>query len=335
MITQWAGLSWLAMRHMWLAPVFVFLIILIVMRAKRVLNIHNLLTSPRWRSFLLQNSSKVRLVIQSVLMIFGLIALFFAFLRPAIQQGEQIVEQEGRDLFIAVDISRSMLAQDLQPNRLEMAKRKIRSLVSRLKAERVGLILFSGNAIVQCPLTTDIAAFYMFLDTIDSETISSGTTAIDKAIRKAIDAYAGFEDKKSKLLVLFTDGEDFSSNLAGLKKKANELGIHIFTVGVATQEGAPIPEFDKNGKPSGHIVDKRGKVVISKLNEGILQSLAIDSGGIYLPVTQNNSDLNQLISKIEQFEKEKFDDKKIELFEEQYTYFVAMSFICFALAWFL
>lgn len=335
MITQWVGLSWLAMRHMWLAPVFILLIVLILIRAQRVLKIYNLLTSARWRSFLLQNSSKLRLISQSMLMVLGLVALFFAFLRPAVQKGEQIVEQEGRDLFIAVDISRSMLAQDLQPNRLEMAKRKIRALVSRLKAERVGLILFSGNALVQCPLTTDHAAFYMFLDAVDSETISSGTTAIDKAIRKAIDAYAGFEDKKSKLLVLFTDGEDFSSNLVGLKKKAHELGIHIFTMGVATQEGAPIPEFDKNGKPAGHIVDKRGKVVISKLNEGILQSLATDSGGIYLPVSQNNSDLTHLISKIEQFEKEKFDDKKIELYEERYPFFVAVSFVCFALAWFL
>jgi Ca-activated chloride channel family protein len=248
---------------------------------------------------------------------------------------EETVEQEGRDLFIALDISRSMLAPDCLPNRLMCAKSKIKKLLPMLSCERVGLILFSGSSIIQCPLTTDYGAFLMFLEAIDAETVSAGTTALDQAIAKAMDAFGLMKDKKNKLLVIFTDGEDFSSNLAGIKQDAIKKGLHIFTVGVGTQEGAPIPLYDAYGKQIGHQLDDRGNVVITHLNEGILRSVAQDSGSIYLTLTTDDSDLRSLVRAVTSFEKEKIEDKKISMLEDQYHYFLLISLFCLLLEWIL
>jgi len=326
------GITWAAPQHMWLLPIVVMLLALVAWRVYRMFTIQKILTSQKWQSVILYNFSRVKIILKAVLMSVGILAMFCALLRPVTKKKEVNVEQEGRDVFIALDISRSMLATDAEPNRLECAKEKIRRLLSMLKAERVGLILFSGSALIQCPLTTDYPAFFMFLDQVDVETISSGSTAIDQAIRKALAAFPATEEKKTKLLVLFTDGEDFSSNLRGIKKKAKDAGLHIFTLGVGTTEGAPIPLYDASGKQSGHQQDKFGKVVISRLNEGILHTLAQDSGGMYLRCGKDES-LKTLVKKIETFEKEKFDDKKMEMFEEQYPYFLLVSFISFALEW--
>ena len=261
--------------------------------------------------------------------------LFVALLRPMWNKKEETVEQEGRDLFIALDISRSMLATDCNPNRLICAKNKIKKLLPMLSSERVGLILFSGSSIIQCPLTTDYGAFMMFLDAIDAETVASGTTALDQAIAKALEAFGAMKDKKNKLLVIFTDGEDFSSNLTTIKRQAIQQGLHIFTVGVGTQEGAPIPLYDPYGKQIGHQLDDKGNVVITHLNEGILRSVAQDSGSIYLSATADDSDLRSLVHAVSSFEKEKIEDKKIAMLEDQYHYFLLVSFICLLLEWIL
>lgn len=287
------------------------------------------------RTLSLRNASLVRQGIKLTLMLIGLLFIWLALLRPQWDQKETIVHQEGRDLLIALDISRSMLAQDCLPNRLECAKQKIKELVKRLSCERVGLILFSGSTFMQCPLTTDYSAFYMFLDQIDAETISSGTTALDQAIKKALNAFKSCGNRKTKLLVLFTDGEDFSSNLTNIKQEAMDYGMTIFTFGVGTAQGAPIPLFDEDGNQIGHQLDKKGGVVISRLNEGILTSLSHDSGGTYIKMSDDDTDIHDLLANVRRFEKDSLDDKKISLFEEQYPLFVAISFGCLALEWLL
>ena len=182
-----------------------------------------------------------------------------------------------------------------------------------LSCERVGLILFSGSSIIQCPLTTDYGAFLMFLDAIDVETVSAEQQRIDQAIANSIWTHLGLmKDKKNKLLVIFTDGEDFSSNLATIKREAIQKGLHIFTVGVGTQEGAPrLPLYDPYGKQIGHQLDDKGNVVITRLNEGILRSVAQDSGTIYMSATSDDSDLRSLVRAVSSFEKEKSKIKKL------------------------
>ena len=213
-----AGVHWGATQNLIYFPVLVICIILLVYAVIRRRRVIALLVASRWSDMLMHAASPARSVFKMVLMIAGCCALFLALLQPQWDKKEEIIEQEGRDLFIALDISRSMLAQDISPDRLAFAKRKIKTLLKKLSCERVGLILFSGSTFVQCPLTTDYGAFHLFLDQIDVETISSGSTAIDEAIKQALDAFGRGVHRKHKLLVLFTDGEDFSSNLAQLKQ---------------------------------------------------------------------------------------------------------------------
>jgi Ca-activated chloride channel family protein len=286
-------------------------------------------------SHFLRNVSSQKQLLKCILIFIGSLFLCFALLRPQWDKSEETIIQEGRDLYIALDISRSMLATDCSPNRLHFAKEKIKSLVKKLSCERVGLILFSGSAFVQCPLTSDYGAFYLYLDAVDAELISSGTTALDQAITQALHSFASTPDRKSKLLVLFTDGEDFSQNLNNIKEEAAQAGLSIFTIGVGTPEGAPVPLFDAHGKLLGHQKDAQGGVVISRLNEGILHSLSCDAGGSYIRAVDNGDDIATFIRAVHAFEKEQLSERKHSRYEDQYHYFLLVSFICFALEWLL
>jgi len=330
------GITWAEAENLWYIPLVIIGLFLLGWRFRRLNKAINVLVRPRHVARLLPNFSFFKTVVKHLLFAVALIFLFFALLRPQWDKKDEMVQQEGRDLFIALDISRSMLAKDLLPNRLEFAKAKIKTLLTMLESERIGLILFSGSTFVQCPLTIDFSAFHMYLNQIDVETISSGTTAIDQAIRQAIDVFNDIPGRKNKLLVLLTDGEDFSSNLSALKREAVDQGLNIFTVGIGTTEGAPVPLLDAEGNQKGHQLDKKGSVVISRLNEGILHSLAEESGGKYISISlDDDADLQLLVRSVERFEKEKFEDKKFSLLEEQYPYFLLVSFICFALEWIL
>lgn len=329
------GITWAATSTFIYSPILIIALACMIYRLARVKQVVSLLSSPHHSGRILKNFSWARQICKVIFLSIGLVFLFLALARPQWGKKEEKIAQEGRDLFIALDISRSMLAQDCKPNRLACAKAKIKLLVERLSCERVGLILFSGSSFVQCPLTSDYAAFYMFLDQIDVETISSGTTSLDQAIMLTLDTFKTLSNRKNKLLAIFTDGEDFSMQLPRVKEEIKNMGLHIFAIGVGTEQGAPIPLTDERGKQKGHQKDKKGNVVISHLNEQLLASLAQDSGGIYIRMTPDDSDMRALIKKVVSYEKEKFQDKKVSTYQEQYPYFLAISLICFAGEWIL
>jgi Ca-activated chloride channel family protein len=286
-------------------------------------------------SQLLRNISPAKQLSKSMLMVIGVFFLCLALLRPQWNKSEETIMQEGRDLYIALDISRSMLATDCTPNRLIFAKDKISALLKKLSCERVGLILFSGTAFVQCPLTSDYSAFKLYLDAVDAELISSGTTALDQAIAQALLSFESMPDRKNKLVVLFTDGEDFSHNLHDIKQQATDANLSIFTIGVGTPEGAPVPLFDPHGALIGHQKDAQGGVVISRLNEGILRTLSEDAGGTYIKATESDDDIAHFVRAVHAFEKEQLTERTHSRYEDQYHYFLFISFICFALEWLL
>ena len=329
------GMTFGAAENIFFLPLVMVGIFLVFWRiAKRRKNVSRLASKVQV-ALLIKHFSPFKNGLKALLTTIGLIFLFLSLLRPQWSKKEELVLQEGRDLVIAVDISKSMLAKDYKPDRLEFAKKKIKKLVNMLGSERVGLIVFSGATSVQCPLTSDYAAFFMFLDQLDVETIASGTTAIDKPIERALEIFKSMEGKKNKILIIFTDGEDFSSNLAAVRGEAVKENLRIFTMGVGTTEGAPIPIYDDKKNQIGHIKDKKGNIVISRLNEGILSALADETGGIYMRLTESDTDLEKLVSMVKRFEKEKFEDKKMSRLEEQYPYFLLVSFLCLALEWML
>ncbi len=284
---------------------------------------------------LFSNYHPLKTLAKSLLLCFAVSFLFIALLRPQWNEKDIEVKQEGRELFIALDVSRSMLATDCAPNRLTCAKEKITQLLNTLACERVGLILFSGSAFVQCPLTADYDAFNMFLSHVDAETISSGTTALDKALEAAMKSFEHVSDSSNKIVILFTDGEDFSHNLSSIKQKASKRGVSLFAVGVGTQAGAPVPLFDHHGKQVGHQKDKYGKIVISRLNEAMLSALTRDLGGVYVPMTENNDDIVRLAGWVESFEKSEFKDAHVISKEDTYHYFIAVGICCLFLEWIL
>ena len=283
----------------------------------------------------LKHASFTRTSIKSLLWAAALFCIIATLMHPSWNKQEETVVQEGRDLFIAFDISASMLATDLSPNRLEFAKSKIRTLVNALPSERIGLILFSGSSFIQCPLTRDRNAFFMYLNQVDSSTIASGSTALDTAIEQALVAFNQIGSQKNKLLVIFTDGEDFSHNLSSLKHKAQEQNLTIFTIGIGTAIGSPIPLIDQYGKQAGHLKDKQGNIIITHLNDELLQNLAQDLGVIYLHASSDNTDVNQLVSLVMQREKEKREEKTFGQLQEQYPYFLLVSLVLLLIEWLL
>lgn len=335
MKSDFFGITFAAMEYFPFLIGVSLVIFFIIYKKYTLLSYVNQLAVLKWQSLLIPHYSRFKVMSKTILMVFGLISLFIALIRPQWGVKQHVVEQMGRELFIGLDISRSMLSSDIKPHRLAFAKSKIRRLIKLLEAERVGLLVFSGDALIQCPLTRDTAAFNLFLDAVDAETISSGTTALDQALSKIITVFNSMPTCKDKVVVMFTDGEDFSSNLSAVKTKVHEMGIHIFTYGVGTEQGAPIPVIDEYGKSVGHQKDAQGNVIISRLNFGILKNLAEESGGTYIAPTQNDDDLNLLVEYVKKYEKQKFEDKEVFQKEERFYYFLLVAFFCFLFEWIL
>ena len=329
---HWAGLQ----NRFWICGLLCVVVLFLFFRVYRQIKTVKKLVAIRFQSLLLYQRSFFYKFLKNGFFFLGFLTLSLALLQPQWDKKEENVQQEGRDLLIAVDISRSMLGQDLKPNRLEFAKQKIKKLLFNLSCERVGLILFSGDAVVQCPLTKDYSAFFMFLDNLDVETISSGTTTIEGAISLALQTFESMPERQTKLLCIFTDGEDFSTNLAGIKEKAEREHLAIFAFGVGTKFGAPIPVLDSQGKQIGFEKDASGNIVMSKLNDGILKNLTVQTGGKYIPTTPlSHDDIKEFIAEVQKFEKDSLEDATVQRYQEQYPYFVAVSLICFILEWLL
>ena len=294
------------------------------------------LVSPVWYHVLIQHGSMIKKTLKVTFFYLGIIGLLLAVLRPSWDKKEETVMQEGRDVLIAIDISRSMLATDQKPNRLQLVKEKIRKLLSNLSCERVGLVLFSGASLMQCPLTKDYHAFFMFLDQISIESISSGSTALDQPIETALKVFKDVSRGATKLLVLFTDGEDFAGNVKALQPKIAEENLCIVTCGVGTLHGAPVPVLDQEGRQVGYEKDAQGNIVMTCLNEPLLQQIAQDSQGIYVHIkNDSDDDLVNIIHKVESFEKYQMQERQVSTLQEQYPYFVAASLVCFLLEWIL
>lgn len=330
----WLGITWAAWEN-WYVMVGVMVLAVIAFFAfykKRALL--QKLVHPRWRNLLLRNYSDFKMKVRLCLWVIAFASVACALLQPQWGKKEQAVEQEGREVFIALDVSRSMLAEDVKPNRLTFAQSKIKRLLQLLPSERVGLLVFSGVPIIQCPLTRDTALFSMFLNQVDSDTISVGTTALDQVIAKVTHMFKTMPVRKNKILVIFTDGEDFSHNLSQVRAQAQEIGLHVFTYGVGTAQGAPVPVI-KEGKIVGFEKNEQGNVVLTRLNEGILRSLSQETGAQYISPTQDDQDLNILVKKVLEFEKETFEDKQLTMYEDRYPFFLAVSLVTLLFEWLL
>lgn len=231
--------------------------------------------------------------IKGTLLLMGFGCLIFAAARPRFGIYFEKVTQRGVDLFVLLDVSRSMTAEDIAPNRLDRAKLDIRDLLAKLPGDRVGLIAFAGKPTVKVPLTTDQGFFRTVLDDVDTHSAPRGGSLIGDAIRKGIEAMPKRADR-DQVMLLITDGEDHDSFPEEAAKQAAERGIKIFTVGMGdSREGARVPIRDASGKLQ-YLKDKNDEVVWSKMDQGLLKSIALDTGGAYVAAGTQAYDLGQV-----------------------------------------
>jgi Ca-activated chloride channel family protein len=218
------------------------------------------------------------------------------------------VEQEGIEVMVALDVSQSMLAQDIKPDRLSRAKMEIADLMTRLGGDEIGLVLFSGASFVQFPLTSDYGTALTFLNNARPEVISRPGTAVGDAIRTAM---AGFDLSRTsqKVIVLITDGEDHGGDALAMAETAAGQGILLYTIGLGSQEGEPIPEYDARGEIIGYKQDQQGEVVLSRLDQVTLQQIAEIGGGRYFHATADGSELGALVDELNALQKAKLSSQ--------------------------
>ena len=253
--------------------------------------------------------------------------LIIAITNPQIGSKMEEVTREGVDLMIAIDLSNSMLAEDLQPNRLSRAKQSISSLIDRLNGDRIGLIVFAGDAYVQLPITTDYSAAKLFLSTINTNLIPTQGTAIGKAIDLAINSFDIENNEQNKAIIIITDGENHEDNAIENAQKALELGIFVHTIGMGSEEGGPIPIKNRYGTISEYRKDNEGNTIITKLNESMLKDIAQSGGGSYIRANSTQSSLNTLFQEINKMEKKEIGTKVFTDYKDRFQWFLAISIL--------
>ena len=245
----------------------------------------------------------------------GLFCLLLALVGPQWGFRWQEVKRRGVDLMIALDVSKSMLAEDVKPNRLGRAKLAIQDLLPLLKGDRIGLVAFAGTSFVQCPLTVDYGAFSVTLDELSTETIPRGGTSLAQAIRESLKALAS-SAPESRALVLITDGENHEGDVRAAAREAAKAGVKVFAIGIGTPEGELIPVADAQGHTT-FLKDRSGLTVKSRLDEALLQEAALETGGSYLRATAASFGLDRLynerIARLKQQEEESAMKKQREL----------------------
>ena len=259
-------------------------------------------------------------------LVVGAVALaMVALARPQFGTRVETVRSVGQDIVVAVDLSQSMLAEDVAPNRLERARLAILRLMSQLDGDRIGLVAFAGDAFVQSPLTVDYSAAALFLGAMEPDIMPVQGTDLGAALGVSLDA---LEDaREARVLIVVTDGEDHEDNFSAELDRAVASGVRIYTVGIGSAEGVPIPLFDDQGRQQGFLKDDDGAVVTTRLDEETLRAVASATGGEYVRVGAGGSAFEDLVDEIAGADGEALDAQRITQFQEQYQIFLGLALL--------
>ncbi len=261
-----------------------------------------------------------------ILLVAAAAFLILSLSRPQIGTRLTMAQRRGVDVLIAMDTSLSMSAQDIKPSRLEKAKLEVSSLIDRLEGDKVGILTFAGNSFVQCPLTLDYNAAKMFLSIVEPGMMPRPGTAIGDAIKRAGTAFIK-KERRHKVLIILTDGEDHDTNPVDAAKDAKNEGIVIYTIGIGTEKGEPIPLVDKEGKTAGYKKDKNNEVVMSKLDEAVLQKIALVTDGRYYHATPREFELDKIYDEISKMEEKELSGRLFTQYEDRFQYFLGLAII--------
>ena len=263
---------------------------------------------------------------KNVLVLLSVAFLILALARPQFGTRVETVRSEGQDVMVVLDVSRSMLAEDVAPNRLERARLEIMRILQRLDGDRIGLVAFAGNAFVQSPLTVDYGAAALFLNAMNTDLIPIQGTNLGEALTVALDAFEeGTRDHR--VLIVVTDGEDHEGEIERALERALDEGVRIHTVGIGSLDGVPIPQFTASGERSGFVRDEGGAVVTTRLDESTLERVAEATGGRYFPALGSGANLDPLLEEITGAEGRELETREITQFEEQFQIFLGFALV--------
>tara|TARA_Y100000385_G_scaffold269157_1_gene306921 strand:- start:177 stop:1211 length:1035 start_codon:yes stop_codon:yes gene_type:complete len=275
---------------------------------------------------LMHNFSKRRAQIKDILTLLIFLLLIIGIANPQVGTKMEEVKREGVDLMIAIDLSNSMLAEDIKPNRLERAKLAISRLIEKLEGDRIGLIVFAGEAYVQLPITTDYSAAKLFLATVNTNIVPTQGTEIAKAIDLSMQSF-DLENAQSKAIIIITDGESHDEKAIESAGKANKLGIFVHTLGMGLSKGGPIPIYNKYGNRTGYRKDRNGKTIVSKLNEDLLQQISNAGKGTYVRANNSKAGLSTLFAEINKMEKKEIGTMVFTEYKDRFQLFIGLALL--------
>ena len=304
----------------WLLLIIPLLSLFIWMHRSRATRLAKLISSNVWKTVIPGHSEKRRRR-RIILRLLTLFCILLALTRPQWGSRWEEVKQRGLDIIVVLDTSKSMLAEDIKPNRLKQAQWAVRDFVKHLKGDRIGLVAFAGSSFLQCPVTIDYAAFTMMLDDLYAGIIPRGGTAIEQALKTAADSF-DTESDADRVIILITDGEDHEGDPLRMAEDLKKQGIKLFTIGVGTTEGELVPTSE------GYVKDSKGQVVKSALNEGLLEKLARQTGGFYVRSAPGDFGLDRIyklgISGLQRGEQE---TRLARVYEDRFGWFAAAALL--------
>ena len=280
---------------------------------------------PELLGYLSPNRSSFKPLLKVLLIVFAVAALVVGLVNPKIGSQLETVKREGVDIVFAVDVSKSMEAEDIAPSRLEKSKQLVRQIIGNLGSDRVGIIAYAGSAFPQLPITTDYGSAEMFLESLNTDMISSQGTAIGDAI----DLATGFFDdnqQTNRVMFILSDGEDHGGNIEDMARQAAEAGIRIYTIGVGTTKGGPIP-IKRNGVIQNYKKDNQGETVITKLDPSTLREIAEEANGEYIDGSVTAEVTEKVQEELLTIEKTEFEAKQFADYKSQFQWFVGLAIL--------
>lgn len=278
-------------------------------------------------------SSVFKPVFKLVVIILALTGLIFGLVNPKIGTKMETVKREGIDIVFAMDVSKSMLAEDVAPSRLEKSKQIVSQIINQLGNDRIGIVAYAGSAFPVLPITTDYSVAKMFLQSMNTEMVSSQGTSLDEAI-KLSSTYFDDKSKTSKLLILISDGEDHSEGAQAAAEEANKQGMRIITIGIGTEKGGTIP-LKKNGIVESYQRDNNDEVVVTKLNRASLETIAKATKGGYINGNNTKEVIAYIKNTLDKIQKTEFESTQMADFQSQFQWFLGFAFVLLFLDLFL
>ncbi len=319
------------LQALYLIPALVLIYWYVSMNKKKLLV---KFADKKLHPYLFPAYSRLKGLLRFIIVLVAFFLLIVAAADPQIGTKIENVKQSGIDVYICLDVSLSMQAEDIKPSRLAKAKYEISNLIGRLHGDRIGLIIFAGEPYIQFPLTSDYSAANLFLSAVDVNSIPDQGTAIAAAINLAVKSF-DYKAKTEKVVVLITDGEDHQGDLQGAIDNAKSKGIKVYTVGLGSPDGVPIPLFNQQGQQIGFKKDQSGNVVLTKLDEATLKDIASQTGGKYFRASNYQDELDLIYKDLSALRKTEFGEKKVTNYEDRFYYFLIPAIILLLLEFFI